>query len=188
MGQGRGQTGRKPLALILYLKQFFSLKNSSEYIHSTKGELREGAEGSWDQEKGSRRQWLKRCAVVQTKFLREQLEHTWAWRKRPPSATSVLPLSTNTSTPTHRFKHGSQDAQRRDSNYLFCFHLILASMENCRPRRGSRRPSGKRSGHCSWCSPAAARLSSGNELEAAAGHLQEFTSELHPKGAISAFR
>lgn len=105
-----------------------------------------------------------------------------------PFTTSVLPLSTNTSSHTQRFKHGSQDARRRDSNYLFCFHLILASMENCRPRRGSQQPSEKRSGHCSWCFPAAAELSSGNEREAAAGHLREFISELYPKGAISAFR
>lgn len=109
--------------------------------------------------------------------LGNSFEHPWPWRKQStlPSAASVLPRSANPSSHTQRFKHGSQDARRRDSHYLFCFRLILAGTGNCRPRRGSRRPSGRRSGRCSWCSPAAAALSSGNGREAAAGHLREFT-------------
>lgn len=79
-------------------------------------------------------------------------------------------------------------AEDRWDYYLFRFHLILANKESRPPRRGSWRPWERRSGHRSWCSPAAAGLFSGSALEAAAGHLQIWTSELPPGEAVSVFR
>lgn len=75
--------------------------------------------------------------------------------------------------------------KRTDSNYLCHFHPVLANKENCPPRTGSWRPWGRPSGRCSWCSQAAAGLSSGSELEAVAGHLHKWTSELPPGGAVN---
>ena len=68
-------------------------------------------------------------------------------------------------------------AEDRWDCYLFRFHLILANKESRPPRRGSWRPWERRSG-----------LFSGSALEAAAGHLQIWTSELPPGEAVSVFR